>query len=157
MRYILFLISILSGCAKSDDSILRYKNGRQLLTVNYTDEFGNKISRPEVRIISPDSIEVGEEYLVKIFLTESSEDFVLAFTDCNSTDTLSIDTVTLQIDKCQSKLFDRDDTVFLAFRPQTVGVKTFQTIKILTKDKQGVFRTLDHKFDYKVVENLKPH
>lgn len=145
------------GCAKSNDSLLKYKDGQQLLILNETDEFGHKISRPEVRMISPDSIEVGEEYLAKIFLTESSEDFVLAFTDCNLTDTLSIDTVTLRVDKCHIKLFDKDDTVFLAFKPQTVGVKTFQTIKIVTRDNKGVFRTIDHAFDYKVVENLKSH
>lgn len=130
MRYILFFTVLLFGCNKPNNSLLKYKDGRQLLNLNETDEFGNKISRPVVKMISPDSVAVGEEYLAKIFLTESKEDFVLAFTDCNSADTRSIDTTTLKIEKCQSKFLSKDDTIFLAFRAQTPGVKTFQTIKL---------------------------
>jgi hypothetical protein len=104
-------------------------------------------------MIAPDSVEVGEEFLAKIFLTDTDEDFIVAFTDCTFKDTLSIDTTSFEIDACRSRLYSRGDTVFLAFKPQTPGTKTFQTIKLVTRDKHRILRTLDYSFDYKVVDN----
>jgi hypothetical protein len=154
MRYFLFYAFFLFGCGKSDPSLLQYRDGRQLLTLNETDETGHRISRPKVRMIAPDSIVVGEVYSTRIFLTDTDEDFIVAFTDCNMVDTLSIDTTTFQIGGvCRSKLFAQDDTVFVAFRPQSPGINTFQTIKIVTRDKYRIFRTIDYSFDYKVVDN----
>jgi hypothetical protein len=153
MKQFCLCLVFLFGCGKTDESRVQYRDGRQLLTLNETDESGQKVTRPTVQMIGPDSISIGEEYLTKIFLTDSDEDFIGAFTDCNLTDSLSIDTTTFKIDACRSKLFSQDDTVLLAFRPQTLGVKTFQPIKIVTRDKHGVFRMLDYTFDYKVVDN----
>jgi len=153
MRQLAFFVIFLSACSKSNHDFIKYQDGQQLLTLNATDEYGQKIPRPTVQMIAPDSVKVGEEFLAKIFLSDSSEHFIVAFTDCVLSDTLSIDTTTFQLSGCRSKLFNKQDTVFLAFRPQTAGVKTFQPIKIVTRDKRRVLRTLDHTFHYKVVDN----
>src|SRR5688572_25925892 len=105
-RFFIYAIFLL-GCGRTDHSVVLYIDGRQMLTLNEIDEDGKKITRPTVKMISPDSIAVGGEFVAKIFLLDSDEDFVVAFTDCASADTLSIDTASFHINACRSKLFSQ--------------------------------------------------
>ncbi len=149
----IFLYSILlMACGKSRESLVQYRDGRQLLTVNETDTEGNRITLPDVKLIAPDTIEIGEDFLAKIFLEGSDQKFVVAFAHCDSVASQLIDTATYRIDGCQAKLFEEDDTVQIAFRPQHEGNKTFGPVKIITKDSNKILRSIDYSFDYVVVQ-----
>ena len=148
------IVVLLFGCRNAREDYLRYQDGRQLLTLNATDKAGEKIERPEVWIIAPDSIRAGEEFLAKLFLSETDEKITAGYTDCNFTESPSVDTTTLQIDGCKARLLVRKDTVLVAFKPQSAGIKTFQIVTLVTRDKRGIFRTIDYTFKYKVFSRI---
>jgi hypothetical protein len=135
----------------SDKDFVEYVDGRQLLTVNGIKRNGEKNEVPRINLVSPDSARIGEEFLAKIFLSGTDLRIVDAFADCENIDNASVDTVTYKVSGCKHGLFVKDDTILVAFKPTTSGVKKFSEISILTKGADKVFRTMRYTFDYNVV------
>jgi hypothetical protein len=137
----------------SDKDFVKYVNGRQLLTVNEIKRNGDKNEELRINLVTPDSARIGEEFIAKIFLSGSDFRIADAFVDCENVDNASVDTVTNKVSGCKHGLIVKDDTILVAFKPTTSGVKRFSEITILTKDTDKVLRTIKYTFDYKVVEN----
>jgi len=149
------LILIFSFSCKikgSKDFLIRYQNGRQLLTLNNTSLEGEKIETPVITKISPDSISIGEELLVKVFIKDAKLNIAEAFVDCESVENPMVDTSTYKVSGCSVGLVVQNDTIFIGFRPTEIGVKKFPEITVLTRDTSKVFRTFGYSFEYKVVE-----
>jgi len=107
---------------------------------------------PKIGRISKDSVVVGEEVLVKIFIEEASDlKIVDAFFDCELVAPALVDTSTYKISGCSKGLIVENDTIVIAFEAMTPGVKEFSEITILTKDIDRVFRTFKYSFGYTVV------
>ena len=148
------LVFVLISCSnkKSDQiNLVKYEGREQLLTLNNLTVQGNSINAPVINTISPDSVIVGEELLVKIFIQEPNLKIVEAFFDCQSVPTVAVDTTTFKVRGCTKKLFIRSDTIAIGFRPTEIGVQNFPMITILTRDKEKIFRTYDYSFKYRVV------
>lgn len=137
----------------SDKDFVEYVDGRQLLTVNEIKRNGEKNEEPRINLVTRDSARIGEEFLAKIFLSGTDSRIVDAFVDCENGDNASVDTVTYKVSGCKHGLLVKDDTILVAFKPTTSGLKRFSEITILTRDTDKVFRTMKYTFDYKVVEN----
>lgn len=137
--------------AKKD--FVQYADGRQLLTVNEIKRNGDKIERPKINLATPDSAQVGKEFLAKIFLSDTDLRITDAFVDCENVDNASVDTVTYKVSGCKLGLLVKNDTILIAFKPTSSGVKTFSEITILTRDTDKIFRTMKYTFDYKVAGN----
>jgi hypothetical protein len=157
MKFLSFgvLVSVLLSCSngKTDQvSLVKYEGGEQLLTLNSLTTKGGEINEPSIRKISPDSVVAGEELLVKIFIQEPSMKLVDAFFDCQRVPTPAVDTTTFNVRGCRKKLFIRNDTITIGFRPTETGLQSFPVITILTRDKEKIFRTYDYTFKYNVVK-----
>ena len=120
------------------------------MSVNDLNKDRSKYHKPEVKKIAPDSISPGHEFVAKIFVTDTALTIANAFVDCKQVAHPSVDTVTYDVTGCSQKLLVGADTVLIAFRPESAGKKTFSGITILTKDKDGIFRTIEYAFDYSV-------
>lgn len=157
MRHLYFVtvLSILFSCdsKSSDKDLVEYSDGKQLLTVNNVNRDGSDFNKPKIQKITPDSVRIGEEFLAKIFISDTDLVIADAFVDCDNADKASVDTLTHKISGCKNGLILKDDTILIGFRPTNAGLKKFATITILTKDKEKVFRTMEYTFDYNVVEN----
>ena len=153
--YTLAIVSILFSCENrsSYKDLVEYSEGRQLLNVNGVKRDGSEFDEPKIKKDGPDSIKVGDELLVKIFLTNTDLAIVDAFVDCDSVANPSVDTVTYKVSGCKDGLIVKEDTILIGFRPSRTGFYAFLPVMILTKDREGVFRTLRYTFDYKVVED----
>jgi hypothetical protein len=141
------------GIKSSDKDLVEYVDGKQLLTLNMSKRNGDKNEAPIVNLEAPASVRIGEEFIAKIFLSDTDLTIVDAFVDCENVDKASVDTVTYKVSGCKQKLFVKDDTILVAFKPTTSGAKRFPEITILTRDTDRIFRTLKYMFDYQVVEN----
>jgi hypothetical protein len=157
MRQLFFgtILLVMFSCdtKSSDKNFVEYVDGGQLLTANEIKRNGEKIEEPRINLVTPDSARIGEEFLAKIFLSGTELRIVDAFVDCENVDNASVDTVTYKISSCKHGLLVKDDTILVAFRPTTSGLKKFSEITILTKGADKVFRTMRYTFDYKVAEN----
>ncbi|MBT1707806.1 hypothetical protein KK062_06220 [Fulvivirgaceae bacterium PWU5] len=156
MRVFLLLITILFGvsCKNRNESIdlVEYQDGKQLLTMDKLERNGREFIIPKIHRLSKDSVLVGNELLVKIFLGRNDLDLVNAFLDCDSTVVNpTVDTTTYRISGCSRGLIVQNDTILIGFHPTKPGVQRFSEITILTKDRKKVFRTLKYSFEYKVV------
>ena len=148
------MLAMFSCDTKSNDKdVVEYGDGRQLLTVNEIKRNGEKNEVPIINLVSPDSARIGEEFLAKIFLSGADLKIAGAFVDCENVDNASVDTVTYKVSDCKNRLIVMDDTILVAFKPTTSGVRKFSEITILTRDMDKVFRTMKYSFDYNVVEN----
>ncbi len=103
--------------------------------------------------MTPDSAQIGKEFLAKIFLSDTDMKITDAFVDCENVDNASVDTLTYKVSGCKHGLIVQDDTILIAFKPISPGVKTFSEITILARDTDNVFRTMKYTFDYKVAGN----
>lgn len=102
-------------------------------------------------MVSNDSVLVGNELLVKIFLESDELKLVDAFVDCKSVSDPAVDTSTYRVLGCSNRLFVQNDTVFIGFRAGKPGVQRFPDITLLTRDPEKIFRTFKYSFEYKVV------
>ena len=156
MRYILLTILFAFSCSPgSDRNLVEYRNGRQLLNVNETQRNGDRLDKPTVKRLSPDSISVGEEFLARIFLDDKDFDLVAAYFDCDTSQLQTVDTTTAvpyKIDGCKWRLEVKSDTIFIAFHGGKPGKRTFHEITILTRDREKIYRTQKYTFDYTVTE-----
>jgi hypothetical protein len=161
MRHLIFwtTFTFLTSCGTADKDLVQYKDGRQILNLNGLTRNGDKLDKFTVDRILTDSISTGEEFLAKIYLTDKNIKLVAAYFDCQTVDHATVDTVvnTLnnykRLDGCKKGLMVENDTIYIAFKPETPGKKTFEEITILTRDKEKIFRTQKYSFDYTVVEN----
>jgi hypothetical protein len=149
------ILIVMFSCDKkaNDKDFVQYADGRQLLTVNQIKRNGDKIDEPKINLMTQDSARIGEEFLAKIFLSGTDLIIADAFVDCENIDNPSVDTVTYKVAGCKQGLIVKDDTILIAFKPTSSGIKRFSEITILTKDTDKVFRTMKYTFDYKVAEN----
>lgn len=150
------ILSFSFSCQRkeSKDSIIRYQEGRQLLTLNNTSLEGERIETPVVGKISPDSISVGQELLVKIFIQEPKLHIADAFVNCQPIENPTVDTTTYKVSGCSTGLVVQNDTIYIGFRPMEIGMKKFPEITVLTRDTSRVFRTFVCSFEYKVVDGI---
>jgi hypothetical protein len=157
MNKIIFVAILLAmvSCDKKENKndFVQYDDGRQLLTVNEIKRNGDKIEKPKINLATPDSAQIGKEFLAKIFLSDTDLKITDAFVDCENVDNASVDTVTYNVSGCKHGLILKNDTILIAFKPTSPGVKTFSEITILTRDADKVFRTMKYTFDYKVGGN----
>ncbi|HEY5750201.1 MAG TPA: hypothetical protein VIU12_29245 [Chryseolinea sp.] len=137
------------------ESLVRYQDGRQLLTLNNTSLEGNKIGTPVIAKISPDSISIGEELLVKVFIKDAKVNIADAFVNCKLVENPTVDTATYKVSGCSTGLVVQNDTIYIGLRPTEMGLKKFPEITVLTRDTSSVFRTFLYSFEYKVVENRR--
>lgn len=148
---LLAMVSCVKKEAKKD--FVQYTDGRQLLTVNEIKRNGDKIEKPKINLVTPDSAQIGKEFLAKLFLSDTDLKIAGAFVDCENVGNASVDTVTYKVSGCKHGLIVMNDTILIAFKPTSPGVKTFSEITILTRDVANVFRTMKYTFDYKVAGN----
>ncbi len=156
MRHLIYItILILLSCDNhSREKVpLEYKDGRQLLTLNEQNTNGQKLEKPKVILTINDSARIGEEFIVKISLSDKDFKIKEAFVDCETEQFPSVDTLTYDVSGCKLKLFIESDTVIIAFQPRILGHSKFSEITLLTQDKENVFRTMKYTFDYNVTEN----
>jgi hypothetical protein len=150
------LLAMVSCDKKEAKDFVQYTDGRQQLTVNEIKRNGDKMEKPKINLATPDSAQVGKEFLAKIFLSDTDIKIIDAFVDCENVDNASVDTVTYKVSGCKLGLIVKNDTILIAFKPTSSGVKTFSEfseITILTRDTDDVFRTMKYTFDYKVAGN----
>jgi hypothetical protein len=147
---ILLIISCDNKTKEND--LLEYKDGRQLLTLNYVKRNGDSLDPIAFGLLSPNTIRVGEEFVARIFLMDSSCKIVAAYFNCNRVNNPSVDTTSLDSSGCKIRLHVEHDTIYIAFKSDTVGTKAVDPLTILTRDKEKVFRTLDYRYTMKVVE-----
>jgi hypothetical protein len=152
--YVTILLLVFSCDTKSSDkNFVEYVDGRQLLTVNEIKRNGEKNEVPRIKLVSPDSARIGDEFLAKIFLSGTDLRIANAFVDCENVENASVDTVTFKVSGCKQGLIVKDDTILVAFKPTTSGLKRFSEITILTQGADKVFRIMKYTFDYNVAEN----
>jgi hypothetical protein len=148
-----FILILLLSCDSHTDFV-KYKDGKQLLTVNDIKKNGDKILDLKVKVISPDTVKSGDPFLAKVFLSDSSFKIVKAVFDCPITQESLVDTSKIQIVGCHRGLMVVNDTVKIYF---TVGVKTglrdFPIVTILSVDNEKVYRYHQGTFTYYVVPN----
>lgn len=147
------LLAMFSCSKNGAEDFVKYVEGRQLLTLNEIKRNGEEIDKPNINLVTPDSAQIGKEFLVKIFLSDTDLKITNAFVGCENVDNASVDTVTFEVSGCKHGLIVSNDTIFIAFEPTSPGVKTFSDITILTQDTENLFRTMKYKFDYRVAEN----
>jgi hypothetical protein len=154
MRMLLFVLGVLLAvsCESKTGKIdlVKYQGREQLLTINDVKRNGEKLKEPRIISLSKDSILVGEELLVKIFLEEADLKLIDAFLNCKSVENPAVDTMTYKVSGCSRGLIVQNDTIFIGFHPTKSGVQKFSEITILTKDKENIFRTFKYSFEYKV-------
>lgn len=142
--YIVIVVLLLISCANPNGAkSVEYVEGRQLLKLD---------DSSAVKMIAPDSIELGEEFVARIFMTDTALQVIDAFLDCDTTGALSIDTATQQVSGCATPLFVKSDTLRIGFRPTDVGMHTFADIAILTRNPRREYRLVKYTFNYKVVD-----
>lgn len=154
MNKIIFgtILLVMFSCDKKENKkdFVKYSDGRQLLTVNEIKRNGDKIEKPKINLTTPNSAQVGKEFLAKVFLSNTDLKITDAFVDCENVDNASVDTATYKVSGCKHGLIVKNDTILIALKPTSPGVKTFSEITILTRDTENVFRTMKYTFDYKV-------
>ncbi|MBL0745960.1 hypothetical protein [Chryseolinea lacunae] len=153
------LLSLFSCTAKTNSkSVVEYTSGRQLLTLNQKTKTGESWQSPEVGRIARHSALIDEEYLVKIFLKDTTIDLIDAYVGCVAVDNPSVDTAAYTFDArtrlsgCEQGLVVKNDTIYIGFTPKSPGMKTFEEITLLTRDDEKIFRTQKYVFDFLVVE-----
>jgi hypothetical protein len=155
MRVILFVLVVffIASCKNKNDKIdlVQYRGGQQLLTMNDLQRNGQKFITPRIVRLSDDSVLVGNELLVKIFLDRGELELVDAFIDCSEVTNLAVDTSTYKISGCANGLIVQNDTIFIGFRVSKLGVQKFSEITLLTRDAEKVFRTFKYSFEYIVI------
>jgi len=153
-------ICVLASCQQKQEnvSIVEYRNGRQLLTLNNKTKNGEKLAQPSVELLAPDTIEVNEKFKAQIYLGDKNYRLIAAYFDCQLVANPTVDTVVYtandykRLDGCKKELFVKNDTIRIEFQPTTSGIKTFSEITILTLDKEQIFRTQNYSFRYYVAE-----
>lgn len=128
--------------------MVKFQDGRQLLTVNTVKRNGEKLEEFKIKRTSSDSISVGTELLIKIFLNGTALKIVDAFVDCETVLNPSVDTTTYNVSGCSKGLIIENDTILIGFKPTETGMHTFPEITILTKDKEKTYRTYKYSFEY---------
>jgi hypothetical protein len=153
---IVLVVILLVACGrkKYGADFVRYIGNQQLLTLDSLERDGREFVPPEIIRYCPDSIAVGEELLIKIFLKDSDLRLVNAYVGCKVTVPQTVDTSSYRVSGCTEGLVVRDDTIMIGFRPMTLGLHSFSDISILTKDPDGIFRLIKYRFQYRVVEHL---
>ena len=140
------------SCEHRESNVVRYDNGHQLLSVNDLTKNGEKLDKITVRSIGSDSVLLGEEFLIKVFLDTPTFEIINAFVDCSDTPIPAVDTISYQVIGCTKSLFVKDDTGHIGFKPQKVGEGSFPSITILTRDSERIYRTFNYSFSYKVYD-----
>jgi hypothetical protein len=143
------IVTSIIACNR-DRSIVEYNGNRQLLSVNNKSATGSALHPPIIKSIVSSPIVKDQELVAKIFLIDHSRRIVSGFVDCHITDTTTVDTLTQKLPFCR-RLFVREDTIVIGFRPDSIGSFTFPQIIILTKDLSNVYRTYEYSFDYDVI------
>ena len=84
-RFLLIASALLVlSCKSGNDglNLVQYREGEQLLTMNGVERNGEEFIAPRILRLSKDSVLVGEELLVKIFLNDKDIAIVDALVDC---------------------------------------------------------------------------
>jgi hypothetical protein len=149
-RILLVGLLFLSGSCKEKIDLVEYKEGRQLLIVNNLKRNGDSLAAIKIGSIGLDSIEVGKELLIKIFIESPDLKVVDAFIYCKPVSEPSVDTLTFKISGCSQGLIVQNDTVLIGFKPEQVGSYAFPEITMLTRDGERVYRTAKYTFNYNV-------
>lgn len=161
---IFWLALVLISCnSASEKNIVQYKDGRQVLNLNELSRTGQSIEDLKIEKISPDTIVNGDEFRAKLFLADKNTTLVAAYFNCLKVNNPTVDTATntfnyKRLDGCSVELPIENDTVYIAFRIETLekfsGHKTYtlEPITILTKDKENLFRTQSYTFNIILVD-----
>jgi hypothetical protein len=150
---LVLIVVFVFACKKRNDKIdlVQYRGGQQMLTMNDLQRNGQKFIAPRIVMVSDDSVLVGNELLVKIFLDGDELELVNAFIDCRNVANPTVDTSAYKVSGCPKGLVVHNDTVFIGFRAGKPGIQKFSEITLLTKDTENIFRTFKYSFEYTVV------
>lgn len=125
IKFILFaLFSIFFSCKKKDDVALK--------------------------VVLNDENLVNKELVAKVFLTNHNWEIVHAYFDCGNQ--MLINFPEEKIQGCEKELFVKNDTIFIGFTPNETGMRSFDGIEVLIKDKDLNLRIVSFSFNYKVAE-----
>lgn len=138
-----------------DRAYVRYKDRKQLLTVNEIEGNGDTLQKFTTLIMAPDTVAVGEEFAAKVFLSTEYLNIADAYVNCAAIKWAAVDTMTYEIEGCEEGLVVKDDTVFIGFRAKAPGTYKFPEITILTVDPKKIFRAHKYAFSYTVKKNIE--
>jgi hypothetical protein len=99
------LLTIFSCDTKlTDNDLVEYVDGRQLLTLNNSNRDGSDFDEPKISKLTPDSVLIGEEFLARIFLSDTDLTITDAFVNCDNVENPSVDTITYKVSGCKNGL-----------------------------------------------------
>lgn len=125
----------------------------QILNVNGRDIYGEKIEPINFIVLGPDTIKVKEEAIFRIASDNSNFKLVEGVFDCQVSETSLIDTTNHHVPNCKKGFIVKNDTMYIAFRPQLTGEFEYQPeIILITKDLKGVFRFHTFTFGFTVID-----
>jgi len=151
-NYLIILpLLIFASCAEKKIDKIQYQDGNQILNVNNFNRYGETIDPVLMKTISPDTVEIGEQINVKVFLSQPNFKIVDARFDCEISDLSLADTTNNKIIGCSKGLLVDKDTIRIQFIVGgDFGNKEFPEITILSKDDDSIYRYHKGTFNYLV-------
>ncbi|MGM0581376.1 MAG: hypothetical protein ACQETL_11890 [Bacteroidota bacterium] len=150
--YSLLFALMLTSCSQPA-SVAEYKAGRQILNVNELTGEGEPMEAVNLKIIKPDSVKIKEEAIFRIVTTDPAFKIVNGIFDCDISNQSLIDTTSFKVDDCIKGFAVKNDTMYIAFKPQKIGTYDFWTeIVGISKGPQGLLRYHTGTFQYTVTE-----
>ncbi|PZX56096.1 hypothetical protein LV84_02464 [Algoriphagus ratkowskyi] len=113
--FIIFTLLIFASCAEKNIDKIQYQEGNQILNVNNSNRHGETIEPVLMQSISPDTVEIGEQINIKVFLSQPGFKIVDASFDCEVSDFSLADTTNNKIIGCSKGLLVENDTVRIQF------------------------------------------
>lgn len=151
LLHLLTIQLLMVACEPNRDrAYVKYKDGKQLLTVNGIEGNGDTLKKFTTLIMAPDTVTVGQEFQAKVFLSTEYLKIADAYVNCAAIKSAAVDTMTYEIAGCEEGLMVQDDTVLIAFRAKAPGTYKFPEITILTVDPKKIFRAHKFSFSYAV-------
>jgi hypothetical protein len=148
---ILIVVYITFSCQVPQGDVVRYINGKQVLSMNTLSRNGTRIDKVDLIARLPDTIKKGEEVHAQIYLQNNGYKIADAFYNCKVNDQSLVDTLSKRIDGCRDGLIVEDDTVEIYFTvANSEGWKQFYDITVLSVDADQVYRYHNGTFRYYV-------
>jgi hypothetical protein len=144
-----FILITIGSCGEKKAVSVQYKDGKQILSMNTITKMGERIDPIVLQAVAPDTVQIGDEFSAKLFLSNSAYNIVDARFDCPLTDLSVADTSRRKIIGCTKGLLVDKDTIRIYFRVGgDYGLKQFDEITALSMDTNNIFRYHTGTFKY---------